>query len=600
MKARTTLLLLAVAAAAFFFIRLYDQNNLSTRDAEAQEAEVFAKFDRDKLTAIEIETGDENIELKKENGVWNLDVPVHDRADMGVVTRLLTSLETLSSKAKIEKASKDKIKEFGLNKPAIRVRFDGEDIPSKFSIGDDTAASGGRTFYARVADRDTVYVIEGDVKQQLSQTASDFRDRRLMTQRPADATRMVIHLKSGDLEVRNESDEWSLVKPYKARGDTQKIRDLIASLTNARIEDFATSGQAGEDDGLTEPAGSVDLYFDGTEEPETIKFGRSPAEKPDAVYVALSSRIGVFEVAQAVSAVLGQQPNDLRDRNLVRVNPDIVDRITITPAHGEPAQLARRGEEWVLRGAEDRPANGPEILRFIEMLRNYKVQDFVAETASDLQKYGLAQPEVQVSFSSYASQNTAESAAGENLITTVRLARPADAPVAYAHLEEEPFVLSVDPGLLEKIPTSSAQWRSPVVTDLDPAAFASIGLRRTGREPVNFTQKQDTWAGAGIDPVAIQSLANTLAKLRAVRWIGDTAPDQGLADPAFEVAFTIEEESRTLLIGNETPDRMHFAQFQGDTGVFLMSDPDFKTVLAAQPGETPAASAAPSPDREEE
>lgn len=600
MKPRTTLILLVVAVAVFFGIKIYESSNPTTHESELQANRVFREFDRSNLTGFEIKNGGETTTFKKEGETWFLDIPVRDLVDANAMTRLLTSFETLTSKARIDDVGKDKIKEFGLEKPAIRVEFEGKDLPAKLTIGDDTAASGGSgspAFYARTGDRDTVYVIEGDLKQQLSQSATDFRDRRLMTGRVGEADRMVIHLSGGEIEVKRQDDQWSLEKPFKARGDAQKIRDVIAALTNARIDEFVAEGKAKEDDGLAEPAGLVDLYFDGKEEPETIKFGKVSTAKPEEVYATLSSRIGVFQLPKATASVLENKPADLRDRSLVRLNPDIVDRVTITPAKGDPVQLVRKEEEWIIRSADNRPANGTEVLQFIDNLRNHKVADFVAESASELEKFGLANPVLKVAFSSYASSNTAESAAGENEITEVAFGRTAEG--TFAKVEEEPFIVSVDPKLLESIPTSSSAWRSPVVTELDPMTITAIDLRKKGAEPVALTRQQDTWTATPgqVNSVAAQSLANTLAKLRAVRWIGDTAPDQGLSDPTIEITMTTAEESRTLLVGNETPDNMHFAQFKGETGVFLISDPDFKTltaVLTPEPAPSPAPTAAPT------
>lgn len=585
MKARTTLLLLAVAAAVFFGITYFEKDNPTTRKSEEQAAEVLPGLDRSKLTAIEIRNGENAVTLEKEKDAWFLDVPVRDRADMGAVTRLLTSLESLSSKARLEDVSKEKIKEFGLDKPSLRVKFEGEDQPERLSIGDDTAVGQGNAFYARTEDRDTVFVIEGDLKQQLSQKPTDFRDRRLMSQRVGEADRMVIHLGSGEIEVKRSADQWSLEKPFKARGDAQKIRDIIASLTNARIDTFVGDAREREDDGLAEPAGSVDLYFNGQDEPETIKFGRTSTAKPEETYVSLSSRIGVFQVSKDVAGVLEERPSDLRDRSLVRINPDIVDRITLTRRPGTAVQLARKEEDWLIRSSDNRPANGAEVLQFIDRLRNYQVKDFVAESASELEKYGLAKPVLTVAFSSYASANTAESAAGENEITRILFGKSKDGSSAFAKIEEEPFIVSVEPALLEDIPTSAAAWRSPVVTDFDPATIASVELQKTGSEPVILTRQENAWTTSTGEAgsVAAQSLANTLAKLRAVRWIGDVSPDQGLSDPVLTVTMKRSEKSETLLVGNATPDNMHFAQFKDDPGVFLISDPDFQTLVAAFP-----------------
>ena len=53
------------------------------------------------------------------------------------------------------------------------------------------------------------------------------------------------------------------------------------------------------------------------------------------------------------------------------------------------------------------------------MLKVEQVTKFVEDVASDLPKYGLAKTILQITFSSFASENTPESTAGEHPIATI-------------------------------------------------------------------------------------------------------------------------------------------------------------------------------------
>jgi hypothetical protein len=70
----------------------------------------------------------------------------------------------------------------------------------------------------------------------------------------------------------------------------------------------------------------------------------------------------------------------------------------------------------------------------------------VADVATELPKYGLDQPQLRVTLSSYASENTPDTQAGEKPIATVLFGREEGENV-YAKLEDEPFVVSVPKGV---------------------------------------------------------------------------------------------------------------------------------------------------------
>ena len=183
------------------------------------------------------------------------------------------------------------------------------------------------------------------------------------------------------------------MKPLQARGDDQKIDDLLAKITNARIEDFV--GDAAGDlhrYGLAEPRGSITIYGADDQQGETLQIGAEVEKKKEQVYGRFLPRNGVYALPKKTAEILTVRPNDLRDHHLVRIDTDILDRVHIQAAGQPEVVLARKGEAWTIASRNNQPANSPEVRRLIDTLNHEQVTRFVADTASDLPKYGLDHP----------------------------------------------------------------------------------------------------------------------------------------------------------------------------------------------------------------
>ena len=90
------------------------------------------------------------------------------------------------------------------------------------------------------------------------------------------------------------------------------------------------------------------------------------------------------------------------------------------------------------------------VRRMIDALQNERVTKFVEDVASNLPKYGLDKPQLQLTFSSFASENTAETKAGEEPFATIAFGKD-EGDNVYARLTDEPFVVAVRRGLLDQI-----------------------------------------------------------------------------------------------------------------------------------------------------
>jgi hypothetical protein len=610
MNLRTTLILLAIALAGLVYIKFYESKKPGTEEAQRQSRNVV-NINREKIDGVVIQNGDDKIDIRRRDNKWRLETPIKDQADNALINNLLSDVESWQKDATISakeiEADKARLSEYGLSKPKLRLKLLGPDAPPEILFGKDAALEG--KMYVRFENSKDAFVADQSVRKAIEKKPEDFRDRKLTDLILAQISRVVLKTAAGEMELQKKGDHWEIVKPLRARGDDQKIGDLIAQVTTARIQQFV-----GDDRGdlypygLAEPRGSITLFGQDDKQGQMLQVGGVPDKQKDQVYVRFSARGFVYSLPKKIEEILNTKPNDLRDRHLVRIDTKILDRITIdAPGRGKTV-LARKEENWTIASRSNAPANSGEVRRLIDTLQNEQVTKFVEDVASNLAKYGLDQPQLQVTFSSFASENTAETKAGEQPFATVAFGK-ADGDNVYARLGDEPFIVAVRRGLLDQIFADPLQWQDLSIFKFKPEQIHRLSIM-TDHELALTRGANNTWIApnVSINQTNVQSLLNTLSKLQAVRWIGSTTPPHGFDKPQFVVTFTTSPDdkvSHKLTVGGTSGDGMWFAKVdeQGG-GTFVINNPDFnalKLPLANQPTPsptpTPVTSASPTPAR---
>ena len=600
MNSRTTLILFVIASGLGAYVWFGEKNRPSSKEARENQ-QLVAKVDRDKVDTVTIKTSETKIVLRKgDDNQWTLLEPVKDRADSMTLNQLFTTAERLKHDARIDKpgaeGDKSQVKEFGLSGSATRLTFTGKDKPLELVLGKESAVEG--KIYAKVEGLEPVYVIPNELKTQISKKADDFRDRKLSDVTTSLVEKVLIKSSAGEIELEKKDRHWGLVKPLKARGDDSKVGDLIAQATTARIDSFVADSANLASFGLQEPRGSITLFVEGSKEPSVLQIGAQPKDEKEKVYAKLSSRDAVLVLPKSVEQLLDTKPNDLRDKKLARVESDIVDRITLEPAGKEKLVIARSGENWVRKADKEQPANTTAANALLNELKSLNVGRFESDVASDLPKYGLDQPVLKLTLSSFASENTAESKAGEKPIVSVHFGKT-DGDQVYAKLDDEPFIVTVPKTFLDAIATDAIGWQPLGIYSLKPEDITAVEVQRAGQPPISLERDKDKWKLAkgdgGINQSNAQSLVNTLAGLRAVRWKGQAQPEHGLDQPALTLTFkTASNTSGKLVLGSPTPEEMTHGSADGLTGVFEINRVDkdaLELPLVDKPAQSPAPAA---------
>jgi Domain of unknown function (DUF4340) len=606
MRTRTTLILLAIVLAVGLFIKFYESKRPNTEESNRR-AQNVVNFDREKIDGIVIHNGEERIELKRVDKKWRMESPVKDSADGTAIDSLLFDLEswqresTISGK-ELEK-DKNRMAEFGVAKAKLRLKLLGPDSPPEILFGNNAALE-GRT-YVRLENSKNVFLASQSVKNAISKKAEEFRDRRLTDTLATQVTRVALKSPAGEMELQKQSEHWQIVKPLRSRADDQKVNDLLAQVTTSRIAKFVADDRGDlHPYGLAEPRGTVTMFTNDDKNGQLLQIGTSPEKDKEQVYVRFAPRGFVFAVPKKIEEVLSTKPNDLRDRHLVRFDQNQLDRITIDAPGRTKTVLARKGENWTIANQKNEAANAAEARRLVETLSNEQVTKFVDDVSSDLPKYGLDKPQIIVMLSSFASENTAETTAGEHPLATIAFGK-IDGDNVFARVGDEPFVVAVRRGLLDELFADPVQWQELTIYKFKPEQVHRLSIT-TDREQSMARGANNQWqwiqgGGGAINATNVQSLLNTLTSLRAVRWVVN-APPTAFEKPQFVITFTTSPDDKAvhkLTIGGPAGNGMWLARTDEREGTFVVSNPDLNALRlsltqTATPSPTPGVSASPS------
>jgi len=617
MNWRTTLILAVVALAGIAYFRFFEMKRPSTEEAR-QQAQNLVNFDRTKIDGIVIKNGDQQIEMRRRENKWRLETPIKDQADGALVENLLSDLESWQKEgtipAKDIEADKSKLTEYGLDNPKLKLKLLGQGRPPEIWFGKDAALEG--RMYVRLQNSKQTFLARQSIRKDLDKKPEEFRDRKLMDLTTAQVRRITLKTPAGEMDLEKKGDHWDILKPLRARADDGKVGDLISQITSARIQQFVADDRGDlRSYGLAEPRGSITLFNEAEKKDQKVEIGESikvlgredrgqtlqigsvPEKEKDQIYVRFTPRGSVYTLPKKTEEILNTKPADLRDNHLVRIDTNILDRITIdAPGKGKTV-LARKDGNWTIATRNNVPADSGAVRRLIDMLQNERVTRFVEEVPSDLPKYGLDKPQTQLTFSSFASENTAESKAGEQPFAGIAFGK-SEGDYVYARLTDEPFVVAVRRGLLDRISPDPQQWQELSIFKFKPEQIHRLSVTTEKELSLERDQnKQWHWLkGSGdINQANVQSLLNTLSSLHAVRWLGATMPQHGFEKPQLVLAFTTSPDNKTsheLRIGAQDNDGTWHARVDGREGTFAISNADLNTLKLPVAGQ---ATASPSP-----
>jgi hypothetical protein len=434
-----TILLLVLAVAAAAFLWLVEPRWKSTREEETTRGTVL-NLDPGAIRGIRVTTGNDGFDLTLKENSWWIGPKPKDVASPQEVAKLLNAAANLQASDHIRAENlhgAHALDDYGLENPRSQIDFTGSGKTTLY-FGKDAAADG--RIYVRRADSRDVYVVSDELQRLAFRNAQDFRDRRLTNLAPDDIEKFTIKRAGGEIALEHGAHGWEIVRPFHARADDDAVEKLLKGVLGLGIIDFV----ADESDdlsayGLGEPRVEWIFQVENEARPVALRVGGEASQSGGkAVLAQLTSRDSVYHLPESAWTLAQTSPDDLRDRHLLELNLDTVDAIRIRDG-AKNLTLKRNGDNWQLDG-HDTPADA--VQRLADALSGARVLSYLPLTAENLRQTGLDQPQAEIHFDAWLSENTPEETSGRHPIATVTLGHQ-DGDRVYVRVDENPEICVV-------------------------------------------------------------------------------------------------------------------------------------------------------------
>jgi hypothetical protein len=202
----------------------------------------------------------------------------------------------------------------------------------------------------------------------------------------ADSVMVVtVGTEEGVVVCDRENGDWKISEPVQTKGDKNEIEGLLTNITETSIErKFDEENPDLSAYGLATPAVTLQMSGDGFSS-DTLYLGK---KNPTTtfVYARRSSDPVVFLLPQVALSQCEKSLFDLRDKKVLDVERDAVEKFSIHGEHGT-ITCEKRGEQWsVVEPVEDMADNGA-VSRVLSSVANGKAVGFETEKAKDLRLY---------------------------------------------------------------------------------------------------------------------------------------------------------------------------------------------------------------------
>ncbi|MBS1258196.1 MAG: hypothetical protein MAG551_01249 [Candidatus Scalindua arabica] len=622
MKFRTTIILLIIAAIGAAYIFLYDRKQFRTEEWVQRQQMVLPDYRIDQINKIELKKEKSTIVLESTDNVrWRMLQPLQLRADGAEVKKILSQFEFLRKVGTIKEgeAANFSLGNYGLDKPQIVVNLWMKESPilkgaeettgaeSKYTINiGDRLAAGQSTVYINIEGSKDVVVVTAEFLEKIDKNINDLRNKWAFEYDIDAVERIRIQSGSKDPIVCSRADQhWWVTQPVSDRGDTSRIRDILSEMKNLKIAKADYVSDKEEDIaryGLDKPRLTISI---GSTEGivQSLFLGHGLDDK---IYAKRDDESSIFFVHDVVLSDLDLEPNDLRDKLLLRfdsIGTYGIEKVELEYPDTTLTMVKTKQYDWLITSPNKILADRDTIRKFIDKIKDLQIQLYEDDSGENFEEYGLGDSCVKVSvFRKIGEGETVKFMIGDS---------DPDGGLCYVKKDGEDAVYSVPTDEFYDVAKAGyVAFRDKLVLEFPKESAQEIAIDRDGKSFV--CKKDDTghitkWnltspVSMEADVDSVNQVVWNLSFLVVGKIIALSAEDlgvYGLDSPGLKVSVTYEKSgsvsgdiekgdlarpkervTRTLLVGGKlepaNEKSNYYAKFTDDDIIFQIGWPDVR------------------------
>jgi hypothetical protein len=452
MNRGVTLFLALVAAglvAAIFFLRPLLPGAKDRKDS----GNFVADFELEDVRAFQITRGEDVLQFKKTPSGWRIAAPstgLEDRASEPAVYEILSLAQNLPYSDVIRGGEFDRnfrSRDFGLSNP--RQQLDIDLGRRKLGLLFGHAGAGEHQTFSRRTDSKDTFLVNDRLQQVLEQPVDSFRDRRLSPLQANIVEKIRLSRGGGEIELERHGSGWRITRPLQADADAGVVTGLLETALGAAVREFL----GGEDEWsrvrTADGSESIELrvWPEGEDDPHVLRLlpgDLNEEGEVDAYTVYYGPRRSTLLVAGPPLSLVRSPVDRLRKTELLDLNLDLVDRIGFRSGDYS-VNLARMEGGWSdARQELDPDTTAQAVVEFVSALQAVKAVRFHTLSRQNDSEFGLDNPQAEVAFNSWLSENTPEAPAGEYPVRFLAFGRNAEGDW-FVRVDNRPEVCQIPP-----------------------------------------------------------------------------------------------------------------------------------------------------------
>ena len=365
----------------------------------------------------------------------------------------------------------------------------------------------------------------------------------------------------------NTEPRWAVVRPLAVRADQSKVSELLTDLSELRIQDFVSEDPKDVHTyQLEDPQREVTVWTGDIG--RTLLIGRALTNDPGKVYAKLKSADSIFTVSAEQARKFAAQINDLRDRRVLTFSPPDVRSIELVRG-AEKTALTRTNDGWNITSPVAVAAEERKATAFLDKLGDLTATQFVADVATDLDKYGLAAPMATITLFGN----------GTNLLAQLLVGGSGESnAVRYVKRGDEPFIYGVGTDIVEWLPSGPLALRVRRIAELKPEQITKLTLQKNNSRVALERGSDGKWkllepSQGVLDNDALKRLLDAVTQLQAVDFVRQGRDDlggYGLDAPEFTLSAQVGDKTYTLALGKPAGGGLQYALWNDPPLVFTV------------------------------
>lgn len=392
MKGKSTLLLAIIFIALLAYIYFYEIKGGEKRREAQEKAKKVLVFEKEDVQRIKITHSGKTIECQKEGDRWKIIHPVKTEADKWAVEGIVSSLQRAKIERVIDENPED-LRGYGLDPPQVKleIRLKNGQADTIY-LGDKNPT---QTYvFAKLGGSNRVFTTYASLLNVSKKDLFDLRDKTVLNFKKEDVNKLILNCRGEKFVCSKIEDEWKLEKPIKVKADKSQINKILNKLKYAKAKEFVAEKPENLNKfGLGRPRIQIDLFL----KPEGAKKSLWIGDKKDDNYYAKDeSRDPVFLVGSDVVKELDKDLFDLRNKDVLTFKRDSVNQIILKYPDKIFTLEKDTSGTWMITQPKKAKAKSWKVNGILSSLSTLKVKKFVSDHPTDLAKYGLTKPQIEV------------------------------------------------------------------------------------------------------------------------------------------------------------------------------------------------------------